>query len=162
MSHDSRQPATRYVTLGINMTGRRCLVVGGGNVGTRKVLTLLAGDASVTVLAPEISQPLQQAVDAGRLEWLRSEYTADSLKGCVLVVAATDNPALNDRIAADAQSRGILSCNASAADRSQVVFPALLSNEDITVAVHSHGRRCRASQEVRNAIAAWLAGHGHR
>ena len=160
MSRDTQEPASRYVTLGINLAGRRCLVVGGGNVGTRKVVTLLAGGASVTVLAPQISQSLQQAVDAGHLEWLRSEYAADSVEGCLLVVAATGDPALNDRIAADAETRGILSCNASAADRSQVIFPALLSAEDITVAVHSHGRCCRASQEVRNAIAAWLAERG--
>ena len=159
MSCHERDPAARYVTLGINMAGLRCLVVGGGSVGTRKAQTLVAGGAGVTVLAPRISQDLQQAADAGRLQWLKSEYTAGGLEGFLLVVAATDDPALNLRIAADAEQRGILSCNVSAADRSRVIFPALLSDGEITVAVHSHGRSCRSSKDVRDAIAAWLSEH---
>jgi siroheme synthase-like protein len=151
-----KEDQRRYVTLGINLAGRRCLLVGGGNIGARKALTLLAGGADVTVLAPRIAPALQQAADAGRLHWIQSEYAPQNLQGALLVVAATDDPELNLRIAADAAQRGILSCNVSAADRSQVIFPALWSDDEITVAVHSHGRRCRASKQVRDAIAAWL------
>jgi siroheme synthase-like protein len=152
----------RYTTLGINLAGRRCLVVGGGRIGSRKVSTLAAGGAEVTVVAPTISESLQELVAAKRVRWQPSEYDATLLAGCVLVVAATSDQALNCRIAADAETRGILCCNASAASCSQVIFPALYIAKDVTVAVHSHGRKCNLSKRLRDEIAAWLQGRGRQ
>jgi len=149
-------PGPHYTTLGIDMAGLRCLVVGGGRIGARKAATLAAGGAEVTVLAPTISENLPELVAAGRVRWQQAEYDAALLSGFVLVVAATADEALNLRIAADAEGRGILSCNVSAAARSRVIFPALCREEGITVAVHSHGRSCRRSKEMRDEIAAFL------
>ena len=115
----------RYTTLGINMAGLRCLVVGGGRIGSRKAATLAAGGAEVTVVAPAISGTLPELVAAGRVRWQPSEYDAAMLPGFVLVVAATAERALNLRIAADAEEPGILCCNVSSASRSEVIFPAL-------------------------------------
>jgi uroporphyrin-III C-methyltransferase/precorrin-2 dehydrogenase/sirohydrochlorin ferrochelatase len=146
----------RHMALGINMAGLRCLVVGGGRIGSRKASTLAAAGADVTVIAPVISKELQELVAAGRVRWQRAEYASAILDGFALVVAATDDRPLNLRIASDAEGRGILSCNVSAASRSRVIFPAVYTDEEITVAVHSHGRRCRLSQQVRDEIAQWL------
>jgi uroporphyrin-III C-methyltransferase / precorrin-2 dehydrogenase / sirohydrochlorin ferrochelatase len=154
VSDDANAP--RYLTLCINMAGMRCLLVGGGSVGARKATTLADAGAELTVVAPEISAPVKQLVAAGRIQWRQAEYDAAMLEGVVLVVAATDDEALNLRIGADAQQRGILSCTASAARSSRVIFPAVYTGEEVTVAVHSHGRACLRSQQVRNEIAAWL------
>ena len=101
----------RYTTLGVNMAGLRCVVVGGGRVGSRKAATLAASGAEVTVVAPTISGGLPELVAAGRVRWQPSEYDTAMLAGFVLVVAATPDQALNLRVAADAESRGILCCN---------------------------------------------------
>ncbi len=146
----------RYTTLGVNMTGRWCLIVGGGRIGSRKAATLAAGGAEVVVVAPTISESLQELVAAGRVRWQPSEYDAALLAGCALVVAATPDQALNLRIAAEAEGRGILCCNVSAASCSQVIFPALYTDQEVTVAVHSHGRKCGLSKRLRDEIAAWL------
>jgi siroheme synthase-like protein len=146
----------RYTTLGVNMAGLRCVVVGGGRVGSRKAATLAASGAEVTVVAPTISGGLPELVAAGRVRWQPSEYDTAMLAGFVLVVAATPDRALNLRIAADAESRGILCCNVSSASCSRVIFPALCTDEEVMVAVHSHGRRCGLSKQVRDEIAAWL------
>jgi siroheme synthase-like protein len=151
-----------YTTLGINMAGLRCLVVGGGQIGSRKASTLAAGSAKVTVVAPTIAGALQELVTSGRVQWQPSEYDAAMLVGFVLVVAATDDQALNLRIAADAEERGILCCNVSSASCSRVIFPALCTDKEVTVAVHSHGRRCGLSKRVRDEIAAWLRARGER
>ena len=146
----------RYLTLGISMAGLRCLIVGGGPIGSRKASTLATAGAEVTVMAPVISRELQGLVAAGRVKWRQAEYASAILDGFALVVAATADRTLNLRIASDAEERGILSCNASTASRSRVIFPALYTDEEITVAVHSHGRRCRLSKQVRDEIAQWL------
>jgi siroheme synthase-like protein len=149
----------RYLTLGINMAGLRCLVVGGGRIGSRKALILVEARAEVTVIAPAISRELQNLVDAGRATWQQDEYAPAMLDGVALVVAATDDRPLNLRIACDAECRGILSCNVSAASRSRVIFPAVYADDEITVAVHSHGQRCRRSKQVRDELAEWLLTH---
>jgi siroheme synthase-like protein len=158
---DREEPSgPRYTTLGINLAGRRCVVVGGGRIGSRKASTLAAGGAEVVVVAPAISQPLQDLVAAGHVQWQPSAYDAGMLRGSSLVVAATADEALNLRIAADAEEHGILCCNVSSASGSRVIFPALCQDGQITVAVHSHGRKCGRSKQVRDEIAAWLRNRG--
>jgi siroheme synthase-like protein len=156
-NEEARGP--RYLTLGINVAGLRCLVVGGGRVGSRKAATLAAAGADVTVMAPVISKELQALVAAGRVKWQQAEYPPAILDGFMLVVAATDDGPLNLRIASDAEDHGILSCNVSAASRSRVIFPAVYADEQITVAVHSHGRQCGRSKQVRDEIAQWRREH---
>jgi precorrin-2 dehydrogenase/sirohydrochlorin ferrochelatase len=146
-----------YMPLAINMAGLRCLVLGGGRVGQRKVATLLDAGAEVTLVAPKISAALGKLADAGRVDWQKRRYDVEMLDRCALVVAATDDPALNLRICREAHARGILSCNVSAGNRSRVIFPAVYADGQVTVAVHSQGRDCRLSQKVRNEIAAWRA-----
>jgi len=146
--------------LAINMAGQRCLVLGGGRVGARKVATLLEAGAEITLVAPRISGALRELVEGRRIEWQKGRYEPELLDRFMLVVAATDDRVLNLRICREANARGIFSCNVSAGDRSQVIFPAVYTDRQVTVAVHSQGRDCRLSQEVRNGIAAWRESQG--
>jgi len=143
--------------LAVDLHGLPCLVVGGGRVGARKALSLARAKARVTVVAPAISPALRGLHESGRLRWLQDRFAQRMLKGQRLVVAASDDEALNLRIARAAERQGILCCNVSAAGTSRVIFPAVCSAGGITVAVHSDGRRCRRSQEIRDKMAAWLA-----
>ena len=152
-----RQVAATYLPLAIRAADLTCLIVGGGRIGTRKAITLCRGGAKVTVLSPEISPRLREFVDRGQIEWRQSPYAPSQIRGFRLVVAATADHRLNRQIGEDAEAEGILSCVVSAAGSSGVIFPAVYSEGDITVAVHSHGRNCRQSQAVRNRIAVWLA-----
>jgi uroporphyrin-III C-methyltransferase/precorrin-2 dehydrogenase/sirohydrochlorin ferrochelatase len=160
LDHDaglSREAASgpRYLMLGINMAGLRCLVVGGGRIGTRKAATLAQAGAEVTVVAPAISDALREFVAAGRVRWMEGQYEAGLLAGHWFVVAATADPLLNLRIASDAEAEHLLSCNVSAVVRSRAIFPAVYADEKVTVAVHSNGRNRREARAVRDAIAAW-------
>ena len=141
-----------FTPLAINLAGLPCLVVGGGRVGTRKAQILADGGADVTVLAPEISSALQELVRLGRVQWRQGEYRHPIGNEFFLVVAATSDAALNDRIAREA--RGALTCVVSSAPASRVIFPAVYADGDVTVAVHSDGRDCRRSQRARDRIAA--------
>ncbi len=152
-----RQAAATYLSLAIRASALSCLVVGGGRVGARKAVTLCLVGAKVTVLSPAISTRLQGFVDQGQIEWLESEYAPSQICGFRLVVAATSDHSLNLQIGQDAERAGILSCVTSSADSSSVIFPAVCSDGDLAVAVHSHGRNCRQSQAMRNRIAVWLS-----
>ena len=110
----------------------------------------------MTVVAPAVSDSLAPAIADGRVQWQQREFASTDLDGCFLVVAATSDRQLNHRIGQEADSQRILSCVASDADNSRVIFPALYDDGEVSVAVHSHGRDCRRSQQVRNDLAAWL------
>jgi siroheme synthase-like protein len=152
----SNSDRPHFTPLAIDLTGLRCLVVGGGHVGARKALILANAGAEVTVLAPAISPSLQAAVDVGLVVWRQEEWRSPVDGGFFLVVAATSDPALNDRIGREV--RAPLACVVSSAAASRVIFPAVCVHRGLTVAVHSDGRDCRRSQQVRDRIALWMQG----
>ena len=96
----------RYYMTCLDLERRNVLVVGGGPVALEKVEGLLTCGASVTIVAPEIAPELEQPGVALR----RSPYRVDDLEGHFLVVAATSTTAVNRRVFADAEARGML-CN---------------------------------------------------
>jgi siroheme synthase-like protein len=151
------KPACRFQTLAIDLNGLPCLVIGGGKVGTHKAAVLLSAGARLTVVALKISPTLRESVKSGQIRWIHDRFTEQTFEGQRLVVAATDDRELNYRIAHEAEQRGILCCNVSAAATSRVVFPAVHAWHGMTVAVHSDGRSCRRSRGLRDRIAAWLA-----
>jgi len=145
--------ARRYLSLGIDVTGLRCLVVGGGAVGYRKAVTLHEAGAHVVLVAPEIGAGVQQLVQQGRVTWRAERYAPPHLDGAFLVVAATSDRGLNLQIAQQAAGQGVLCCIAAPAKDSRVIFPAVFDDGAVSVAVHSHGRDCRRSQRVRDHVA---------
>ncbi len=145
--------ARHYLPLGLDLTGWECLVVGGGRVGARKAATLASAGARVTLVSPELGPAAAQAARNGAFRWRRARYAADHLDGIRLVVAATDNAALNLQIGQEASARGLLFCIASSGRSSSVIFPAIHRRDGLTVAVHSDGRRCARSRSLRDRIA---------
>lgn len=155
MAHEP--PRDPFLSLAIRAEGWPCLIVGGGRVGTRKAKSLLASGAKVTVLSPRISATLRRLAHCGKINWLQREYHASHLDAFSLVIASTSDRELNLAIGRDAETRGILACIVSSAETSRVIFPAVWSDGQTAVAVHSSGRRCRHSQAVRDRIAAMLS-----
>ena len=99
---------SHYLLLGIAMAGRRCVVLGGGRVGTRKARLLADAGAEVIVVAPEISASVQAAVSRAGCGGGKEPTRRPILRAAWLAVAATDEPATNAQIARDAEARGIL------------------------------------------------------
>jgi siroheme synthase-like protein len=126
-------------------------------VGTRKALTLVHARARVTVVAPTVTEELAAGAAAGRLRWIEGPFHDAHLEGVFLAVAATNDAALNAALAAAAERAGVLACDASSAESSQVIFGALLELDGATVAVFTDGRDPARSRDTRDRIAACLA-----
>lgn len=146
-----------FLSLGINVTDRPCLVVGGGKIGTRKALTLLEAGAEVIVVSPEVSQLLQELATLGVIEWRQRSYEPSDLEGVFLCVSATSDALLNSNIGIEAESRRILCCVASSAKDSSILFPAIHVDQNITVAVHSNSQDYRRSKQIRDMLGACLS-----
>jgi precorrin-2 dehydrogenase/sirohydrochlorin ferrochelatase len=88
--------------------GRCCVVIGGGSVAERKVQSLLEAGGCVRVVSPEACQAIARLADERRIEWRRAEGSEADLADAFVVIAATDDPELNSRLAAAAQAAGKL------------------------------------------------------
>src|SRR5579872_6954592 len=93
----------------LKLTGRRCLVVGGGDIGLEKVEGLLACDGDVTLIAPTAVDQLSDYASEGSIAWERREYAgAADLEGAFMVIAATDDTEVNIAVYEDAEARAML------------------------------------------------------
>src|SRR5579875_2331458 len=123
----------------LKLAGRRCVVVGGGEVGLQKVEGLLACDARVTLVAPEAVPPLAEYAAEGSIRWERRSYRSEDLDGAFLVVAATDDTPLNQRIYADAEERAMLVNVVDVPALCNFILPAIVRNGPIAVAISTAG-----------------------
>ena len=153
MSRQSKSRSSRFLPLGVDLHGRRCVVVGGGTIGSRKVTTLLRAAASVVVVSPEVTEELADHADAGRIVWIRDQLREEHLAGAFMVVAATSDHAVNEVATGWAGASGALVCDASSAERSQVIFGALFEDSNETIAVFTDGRDPARARAVRDRIA---------
>jgi siroheme synthase-like protein len=143
--------------LALDVRGKRCLVVGGGSVATRKVRTLAQAGAAVTVVSPKLTEELVGQVRAGHIDWIEDSFREEHLDGTLLAVAATDDDSLNATIVRLGAQGEVLVCDASSAERTEVIFPALHQAEDVTIAVFTDGRDPARARKTRDRIADHLA-----
>ena len=143
---------TALYPLTLRLASRRVVVVGGGAVAVRRLPALVAADARVVVVDPQPSRTLEElaASAAGNVELLRRGYEAGDLAGAWLVHACTSDPAVQERVAKDADAAGIWCIRADAADLTAAITPASGTAEGVTFAVTSGDPRRSAG--VRDAV----------
>ena len=133
-------------------TAISALVIGGGRVATRKVLSLLESGAKVHVIAPVFTPQLEQTASTNYdLRLTRSHFSEEQFSDALLVVVATDDAEANALIAAQARARGRLVNVVSAPDQGNCVTPAVHRSGDLVVAV-STGRVPAAAARIRDRV----------
>src|SRR3954449_3366280 len=133
----------------LDLRGRRCLVVGGGTVGAEKAKGLLACGADVTVVSPDLNDELR-ALD---VTWREGRYRRSDLDGAFLVVAATSDRRVNERVHRDAEARGMLCNVADVPDLCNFILPAVHREGPIAVAVSTGGASPALAKRIRSQIA---------
>ncbi|MEM1356302.1 MAG: NAD(P)-dependent oxidoreductase [Planctomycetota bacterium] len=136
----------------LDVTGRRCLVVGGGRVAARRARALQAAGAEVVVVAPQVDPAVAQI--GGEIR--QRAFEADDLDGAWLVVVATNNPTVNQAVHAEARTRNLLVNRADDADASDLAFMVSHRDGPLTAAVHTGGASAAAAVRIRDAVAAQL------
>jgi len=138
--------------LSLNVAGKHVVVIGAGAVAARRARGLVDAGALVTVISPAISEAMSELGDSVRL--VRREYLAGDLEGAWLAHAATDKPAVNEAVAAEAQVNRIWCIRADDHSASDAWTPASTTVDDVTIAVTSADPR--RSVALRSSIAAQL------
>jgi uroporphyrin-III C-methyltransferase/precorrin-2 dehydrogenase/sirohydrochlorin ferrochelatase len=142
--------------LGLRLTGRRVLVVGGGSVATRRVPALLASGAEVVLVSPDLTPALRGLADAGRVRWVKRRFEAADLEGAWLAQVAVNDPAAAAEVSAAAEQRRIFCVRADDRHAATAWTPAVTRHGQVTVAVLGGGHPRRAAA-VRDAIGLGLA-----
>ncbi len=151
-----------FLPIFLNIQGRRCLVVGGGDVATRKAALLHKAKAQVYLVAPRISSGLQAQVDAGLYSYRAGEFAAEDLAGCYLVIAATDDEAVNAEIARLADKSCILANVADDPDAGHFILPSVIDRSPIQIAVSSGGASPVLARLLRVRLETMIpAAYGH-
>ncbi|MFN8110240.1 MAG: bifunctional precorrin-2 dehydrogenase/sirohydrochlorin ferrochelatase [Thermoleophilia bacterium] len=144
---------TASYPLFLDVRGRTCCVVGGGRIATGRVQGLLQHGAVVRLVAPAATQELEEMVTSQQIsDHRRRPYQAADLQGCMLAVAATDDPAVNARVAADARAAGVLCNVVDRPDLGDVTVPALVRRGGLSVAVTTHGTAPAVAADARRRI----------
>jgi precorrin-2 dehydrogenase/sirohydrochlorin ferrochelatase len=144
----------RYYPVQLDVQDRRCLVVGGGAVGTRKVAGLLECGARVRVVSPEVDPALRELAAQEAIELHRRAYRPSDLIGMFLVIGATDDETLNRRVSRDAGKHGVL-CNI--ADRPEIcnfILPAVVRRGDLVITVSTSGSSPALAKQLRQSLEA--------
>jgi len=142
-----------HLPLNIDIRGVTVLVIGGGAVAERKAISLLSAGATVRVLAPELTPEITRLADTGAVSIKTGCYESSDLHGAFLVVAATNDPETNRRIAEDARRRGQLVAVADEPGSGNCTFPALLRRGDLEISVSTNGTCPGFAAVVRDLLA---------
>ncbi len=146
--------ATSYPIILTDLSGARCVVVGGGPVAQRKVAGLLEAGARPLVVSPGLTPTLATWRDEGRLEHWARPYEEGDLAGAALAFAATDDPAANARVAAEARARGILVNLADDPSAGSFHTVASVRRGDLLLTVSTGGRCPGFAAHLRAELAA--------
>jgi precorrin-2 dehydrogenase/sirohydrochlorin ferrochelatase len=138
--------------INVNLHGRKCIVVGGGAVAERKVRSLLDFGADVTVIAPDVTAYLRKLAATGKLTHIGKEYSSEALEGAFLVIAATDDPAVNRAVSLDAQSRGILVNVADEPSLCTFFVSAFVRRGDLVISVSTSGKSPALARRIREEL----------
>jgi precorrin-2 dehydrogenase/sirohydrochlorin ferrochelatase len=137
----------------LKLTGRRSLVVGGGEIGLEKVEGLLACDADVTLIAPDAEPALEEYAREGSLRWERRAYGgAADLEGAFLVIAATNNSEVNIAVSEDATAREMLVNVVDVPPLCNFILPAVVRTGPLAIAISTAGSSPALAKRMKREV----------
>ncbi|MFK3842357.1 MULTISPECIES: siroheme synthase CysG [Serratia] len=145
-----------YLPIFADLKQRPVLVVGGGEVAARKVDLLLRAGAEIRIVAQSLSPILEQLRQQGHIHWLGQAFAAQQLDEVFLVIAATDDSALNAQVFAEADKRRVLANVVDDQPRCSFIFPSIIDRSPLVVAVSSSGQAPVLARMLREKLEALL------
>jgi siroheme synthase-like protein len=136
----------------VKLSGRPCLLVGAGEVALQKIPSLLAAEARLRVIAPHVKPEITQLANQGRVEVIEREFTDSDLSETFLVIAATDDPAVNAAVYRGAVERNIMCNSVDDPPHCDFYFGSVVSRGDLQIAISTAGESPALAQRLRREI----------
>ncbi|NLX17890.1 MAG: bifunctional precorrin-2 dehydrogenase/sirohydrochlorin ferrochelatase [Desulfobulbus sp.] len=136
----------------MNISGRLCVVIGGGPVAERKVGGILNADGLVRVVSPVVTPGLEVLAEHRAIEWLQKTYSRSDLDGALLVFAATNDPHVQQEVCRDARMAGLLINVGDAPEDCDFQVPAVIRRGDLTLSAATNGASPAVAAMVRRRL----------
>ena len=143
---------TVYYPAFINVGDRKCVVIGGGNIGQEKVEKLLECGATVVVISPQVNDGVREMAGSGRVTWMQREYQPGDLDGAFIAIAATDDNAANRAISAEAEERNVLLNVVDVTHLCTFIAPSVARRGDVTIATSTAGASPALARKFREEL----------
>lgn len=140
-----------YYNILLNITGKKCVVVGGGGVALRKVKKLCLANAKVTVIAPEIHPELKNICPPVS-QIIERNYTDEDLDDAFLVFATTSSLQTNKQICKQCETRGILVNSVNGVDFGNFILPATCTQGILNIGISTQGKAPSLSKHIRKYL----------
>ncbi len=137
----------------LKLTGRRCVVVGGGEIGLEKVEGLLACDGKVVLIAPAVEPELEKLASEGSIEWVRREYETGDLEATFIAIAATNDTDVNIAVYEDAERRAMLVNVVDVPPLCNFILPAIVRTGPLAIAISTAGASPALAKRIKAQIA---------
>jgi precorrin-2 dehydrogenase/sirohydrochlorin ferrochelatase len=142
----------KYYPVNLDMTNKRCVVVGGGDIAERKVERLLECGAQVTVVSKSLTPVLKARKKTGQMDHIDRDYEDQALDGAFMVIGATDRNDVNERISKEAMARGLLVNIVDDPDRCNFILPSLVQQGDLSIAISTGGKSPALAKKLRKEL----------
>ena len=136
----------------LRLTGRRCVVVGGGEVGLEKVEGLLACDGDVVLVAPEAEPALAELAADGSIRWERRAYEPADLERTFIAIAATSDTDVNIRVFDDAERRAMLVNVVDVPPLCNFILPAIVRTGPLAIAISTAGASPALAKRMKREV----------
>jgi precorrin-2 dehydrogenase/sirohydrochlorin ferrochelatase len=136
----------------IDLSSKKCIVIGGGQVATRKVENLLLFNACITVISPAITGRLSQLAEQGKITVIHEEFSAEHLTGAFLAIAATSKKLVNESIYSNAVQNGIWINVVDCPSQCTFIFPAIVKRDGMVIGISSSGLYPALSKNIRQKL----------
>lgn len=142
----------KYYPLFLNISGKKCIVVGGGRVAERKVERLLNCGAVVEVIGNELTPRMMEYCREGKIVHRKGGYESAMLSGAFLVIAATNDVSVNGQVAKDARRRRILVNIVDDPKQCDFIVPSLIKRGDLAIAISTGGKSPALAKKIRKDL----------
>ena len=135
------------------LTGRQCVVIGGGKVAAAKIESLLSCGGKVTVISPKAVSKICARAKGGELVWRRRRFSPRDLNGAFLAIAATDSPAVNATVFHACRVRKVLCNSVDDPEHCDFFYPAVVNRGPLQIAISTSGRSPALAARLRQQLA---------
>ena len=146
-----------YYPIFLNLSGRNCIVAGGGQIALRKVTTLMQYGADITVISPLLCKGLSALACAGKIQVRRRAYQAGDLEGAYIAIIATGNRSVNRQASLEARGNKIPVNVVDDAGLSDFIVPSIVRRGSVSVAISTAGKSPALARKLRTRLEGELA-----
>ncbi len=136
----------------LNLVDVPVVVIGGGKVAARKVRSLQLAQAQILIISPQLTPPINRLVQLEKVQWKCRKYRKRDLRMARIVIAATDDLEMNQRICNDAQQLGLLVNCAAPSDIGNFQVPSIVRHGDMTIAISTGGASPALAKQLRQEL----------